>query len=100
MKTVISCSFRFLKELGELIYLFESLGIEVLAPMSTDAIGAVDDFVILSGDRSHDPAELTTDFLHTIREADFHYLFLPDGRVGASVAAETCWAWHHLVLSA
>jgi len=97
MKTVISCSFRFLKELGTLISLFKSSGIEVLAPKSTDAVGNVDGFVVLASDQNHNPAELTRDFLYAIREADFHYLFLPDGRVGASVAAETCWAWHHSV---
>ena len=92
---VISCSFRFLNELTELIDNLRSVNVEVLAPRSTTIRKQRGDFGILESDKKEEPGELQKDFMYKIQGADFHYAFLPDKRFGASVAAETCWAFHH-----
>jgi hypothetical protein len=69
--------------------------VEVLAPKNAVIRKYKGDFGILESDKIEDPGELEKNFLYTIRRADFHYAYLPDKVFGASVAAETCWAFYH-----
>ena len=82
---------RFLPQVRATMRECAAQGINVLSPPSADAIGEVDGFVLLKGNRG-DPRDIEGDHLQSIRRSDFLYVVNPGGYVGPSVTMEIGYA--------
>ncbi len=92
-KLVISGSFRHLPQLREANEAFERIGFEVLAPKEFEAAESRRGFALLPSDpQSKKNRRIQTNFMRQLRQVHFHYLVIPDGRIGQSVATEIAYA--------
>lgn len=92
-KIVISGSFRHLPQLESAAIAFTQAGHSVLAPVAYRASGKWAGFVRLPTDAEQTKnRRVETNFMRTLRQADFHYVVIPKGRIGHSVAAEIAYA--------
>lgn len=93
MKCVISGSFRkFYDGITKTAEEFERYGVKVLAPKVSRIINADEEFAILESDTTKNIKVLEKNHLDTIREADFLYVYNPEGYVGTSATMEIGWA--------
>jgi len=94
LSVAISGSFRkHLSELKFVISKFESEGIKVLCPLTTNTIDPKAEFIVLtSDDPSLSNSKLEMNYMRKIGSSDFHYIYNLNGYIGYSVAAEIAYA--------
>jgi nucleoside 2-deoxyribosyltransferase len=93
MKCVVSGSFRkFYDAIAGLVEDFEKCGIEVLSPSKSKIVKSQEEFVILESDKTDDIEILERNHLNAIKEADFLYIYNPEGYMGESTIMELGWA--------
>lgn len=93
MKCVISGSFRkFYNDIAKLAGEFESRGMKVLSPKISRVKNPGEDFIILESDETSDIKELEQQHLNAIQEANFLYVYNPDGYLGQSTTLEIGYA--------
>lgn len=89
---VVSGSFnKFLPQIQEVANTMVVLGINVLSPKTFRAVGTLDGFVILEGEKGS-PARIERQHLRAIGKSDFLYVVNPEGYIGESVALEIGYA--------
>jgi hypothetical protein len=92
LRCVLHGSFRkHLSEIGETLKLFQSAGIEVLEPVTTEVVAEVNDFLYLRGQMGLDPRLIEADYLSkvlSLRDSGFSYFVNPGGYLGPSASHE------------
>jgi NTP pyrophosphatase (non-canonical NTP hydrolase) len=92
LRATISGSFRRdLEQIGEAMKLFQSEGVEIISPRTHEAVGNIDDFVLVEGDMGT-PAELERAHLDAIARSNLLYVVNPGGYLGLSVSMEIGFA--------
>lgn len=93
IKTVISGSFR--KEPEGLNEQYKSLvnnDCEILSPLDINFVSEIDGFVLAEHEKDKDPRDVETAHLEAIEQADFLWLYAPNGYVGISATLELGFA--------
>lgn len=93
MKCVVSGSFRkFYDGITKTVEEFERCGVKVLSPKVSRIINGGGEFAILESDTTKDIRLLEKNHLAAIKEADFLYVYNPEGYIGTSATMEIGWA--------
>lgn len=93
LRTVISGSYRrYLRELYELKYQLEQIGIDVLSPVGLFALNPDEEFVFLDADPVHDKRLLQDSVFGKIRTSAFLVLANFDGYIGKASLMEVGYA--------
>lgn len=82
---------KHLREMGEAVRVFQSAGIEVMAPAMSEIVKEEDGFLFFRGEEKSDPRLIELLYLQNLRQLGdngFSYFVNPDGYIGRSASYE------------